>query len=60
MDVEQAKRIWGSYLSDDELQEWVKLSNQRAKDCTKDKEHKGETIGVRPTTMDNLYANKNA
>jgi hypothetical protein len=60
MDVELSKHIWGSDLSDDELQEWVKLSNERKKDCKNDKGHEGETIDVRPKTMDNLSANTNA
>ncbi len=60
MDIQQARSIWGSDMSDEELQEWVELSNERKNEHKKDQEHEGETIEVRLKTNDNLSANTNA
>lgn len=60
MDIQQARSIWGSDMSDEELQEWLLLSNQRKNEHKKDQEHEGETIEVRLKTKDNLSANTNA
>ena len=44
---ENAKKIWGDAMTDEELDEWVMMSLLRSKNCTLDKEDKGETIEIK-------------
>lgn len=44
---ENAKKIWGDAMTDEELDEWVMMSLLRAKNCTLDKEDKGETLEIK-------------
>lgn len=44
--IEQARKIWGDALTNEELLEWIEMKNERSKNCTLDKEGKGETISL--------------
>ena len=53
MTIEKARQIWSCYdMNDDQLQEWVKLSNLAQKRCKDDdpKIPKGCTVEIDPIT----------
>jgi hypothetical protein len=45
MNLETAKKIWA--LSDEELKEWVDMTNKRILECEDDEEGEGETIEIK-------------
>jgi hypothetical protein len=47
MNKEEAIRIWGSTLSDEELEEWIQIVNKRDNDFDSDDEFIGETIEIK-------------
>lgn len=46
MNIEEAMRIWGSTLNEEEIREWVDITNKRIFECEEDEEDEGETISV--------------
>ena len=51
MNLEEARRIWGSAISDEKLlQEWVDATNERLKVMHLDTAPKGATVEVDPKT----------
>ena len=50
MNFEQAKKIWGDWMPDEDLKKWVELKNKRNPELDDPVIPKGATIEIDPKT----------
>jgi len=46
MDFEQAKRIWGDWMPDEDLKKWLELKNKRKPELDDPTIPKGATVDI--------------
>ena len=50
MNLDEAKKIWGDWMTEEELKDWLELKNKRRPELDDPKIPKGATVEIDPET----------